>query len=261
VRERHLLTQTSWYGAKAANYLNLAKLYWWERRFPLAYARVIRCSSGDWRRLPADNVVVIPNGTRLPATTPQRAPEQRVLFVGALGYAPNQHGVDWFVSRVWPAIRREIPAAALDLVGGDPSPALQARSDTDGVHVHGFVADLGPFWQRAALSAVPLLAGSGTRLKIPESLANEVPVVSTRIGAFGLDLGDSEGVWQVDDPAGFADRCCRLLRAPHEGLLAARKGKEVVATRYNWQHIQRQVANLAREVARPTKAHRHAVAP
>jgi glycosyltransferase involved in cell wall biosynthesis len=249
VREFHLLNHTTWYGAKLVNYLNLAKLYWWERQLPHWYARVIRCSPQDRDRIPARNVVVIRNGTQLPAATWQRATEQRVLFVGALGYAPNMMGVEWFVSKVWPAIRREIPSAALDIAGGDPSPALRDQCGRNGVHVLGFVTDLGPLWRRAAVSVVPLLAGAGTRLKIPESLAYEVPVVTTSIGAFGLELGAGEGVWQVDDPLQFAARCCELLRAPHEGWLAARRGKEVVATLYNWQHIQNQVGHLAREVA------------
>ena len=217
VREFHLLNRTRWYGSKAVNYLNVAKLYWWERRLPCHYARVIRCSRQDWQRLPANNVVVIPNGTTLPATTPQGTREQRVLFVGALGYAPNHLGVEWFLAKVWPLIRRQMPAAALDIAGGDPSPELQDRCGKNGVQVHGFVGDLSPLWQRAAVSVVPLLVGAGTRLKIPESLAYEVPVVSTKIGAFGLELSASEGVWQVDDPVEFADRCCDLLRAPHEG--------------------------------------------
>lgn len=261
VRELHLLNRTGWYGAKVVNYLNLAKLYWWERRLPRYYARVIRCSRQDWQRLPADNVVVITNGTMLPTTTPQAAREQRVLFVGALGYEPNHLGVEWFLAKVWPLIRRQIPAAALDIAGGDPSPELQGRCGKDGVQVHGFVADLSPLWRRAAVSVVPLLVGAGTRLKIPESLAYEVPVVSTTVGAFGLELSANEGVWQVDDPVEFAGRCCDLLRAPHEGILAARKGKEVVASLYNWQHIQSQVVNLAHEVAGVAQGRRDAVGP
>src|SRR4029079_16816752 len=138
-----------------------------------------------------------------------------------LGYAPNEMGVEWFVSKVWPAIHHEIPAAALDIVGGDPSPALREHGGKKGVSVHGFIADLSPWWRRAAVSVVPLLAGAGTRLKIPESLAYEVPVVTTRIGAFGLEFGGGEGVLQVDDPRQFAARCCDLLRAPHDGTVAA----------------------------------------
>ena len=218
VREFHLLNLYEPDGSKALNYLNLAKLYWWERRLPRSYARVIRCSPQDRKRLPANNVIVIPNGATLPGPIPRRAPEQRVLFVGALSYAPNGMGVDWFVSKVWPAIRKEIPEAAFDIVGSDPSLELRNQCGKDGVCVHGFVADLSPFWRRAAVSVVPLLAGAGTRLKIPESLAYEVPVVSTRIGAFGLELGMNEGVWQVDDPVRFADRCSDLLRAPHVGI-------------------------------------------
>ena len=133
IREWHLLNRTPWYGSKAINYVNLAKLYWWERQLPRSYARVIRCSPQDRKRLPANNVIVVPNGTELAATIRQRAPEQRILFVGSLGYAPNHMGAEWFVSKVWPAIRREIPAAELDIVGSDPSLELQDECGKNGV--------------------------------------------------------------------------------------------------------------------------------
>jgi len=107
---------------------------------------------------------------------------------------------------------------------------------------------------------VPLTAGAGTRLKIPESLAHEVPVVSTRIGAFGLEFGAAEGVWEEDEPGAFAVRCCELLRAPREGMAAARQGKAIVATKYNWHHIRTQISNLAREVAAPADVTHHVTA-
>lgn len=249
VREYHLLRSTPWYGSKVLNYANLVKLRPFERTLTQKFARVIRCSEDDRLRQPERNVVVIPNGATVPHPLPDRAPEQRVLFVGALGYAPNAFGMEWFLKTVWPQIRQECPHAQLDIVGGGASGWLQAQSGAAGIHVHGFVEHLTPFFQRAALSIVPLLAGGGTRLKIPESLAYAVPVVSTTIGAFGLDLGENEGVMRADQPSDLVRCCCRILREPIQSLAAAQRGRRSVEERYSWDRIRQRIAGLAAEVA------------
>lgn len=249
VLEYHLLRGSPWYGAKVLNYLDVLKLAWWERQLPRWFARVVRCSDEDRRRFPHANVVVVPNGTTVPPAAP-RKPAQRLLFVGTLGYEPNRAGVEWFLQEVWPQVRRAVPGAELDVVGPGPSSGLLARHGCDGVCVHGFVKDLAPLWGRAAASVAPLLAGSGTRLKILESLARGAPVVSTHLGAFGLDLGAEDGVLRADPPAEFAARCVELLQDGRKADALGRRGREAVAARYDWESIQRRVQEIARAVAR-----------
>ena len=122
VREFHLLHHTAWYGAKLVNYVNLAKLYWWERRLPRWYTRVIRCSPQDRNRIPASNVVVIRNGAHLPAPTSPRTPEQRVLFVGALGYAPNTWGWSGSSPRCGPPSTTRSPRLSWTSLAVTPRP-------------------------------------------------------------------------------------------------------------------------------------------
>lgn len=254
VREWLLLRNSPWYGAKAWNYLDLLKLWWLERSFPRRFTRVVRCSEEDRRRHSAPNVVVIPNGTQVPAEPPVRMPRQRLLFVGLLGYAPNSQGLEWFFRHVWPHVRREVPQAEIDVVGKEPPEAIWQRSGSDGIHVHGFVEDLTPLYAQAAAAVVPLLAGGGTRLKIVEAIAREVPVVSTRLGAFGLELAEPHGVFLADAPEAFAQRCIALLRCPQQAIAAVQAGRALVRARYDWQVIQQQVADLVREVARQPRA-------
>src|SRR5207253_1481885 len=110
------------------------------------------------------------------------------------------------------------------------------------------VDSLAPHYAAAAVSVVPLHAGGGTRLKILESLAYAVPVVSTDIGAFGIDAGRDEGLYRADTDEGFADGCLALLTAAVRGSseCLAMEGREFIRRRYDWLRIQEQVATLAR---------------
>ncbi|MHB8974344.1 MAG: glycosyltransferase [Pirellulaceae bacterium] len=253
VREYHLLRTTPWYGAKLCNYVNLIKLASWERLLPRWFAHVARCSEADRRRHPARNVVVIPNGTQLPSLDRDDRPANRILFVGTMGYEPNRNGMEWFLDQIWPRIRQTVPSAELDIVGAQPSERVLSHNGRDGTQVHGFVESVAPFWRSAALSVAPLLAGAGTRLKILESLANSVPVVSTSIGAFGLDLGVEEGVLRADDPQCFAERCVELLRNIPAGRALGLRGRQAVAAQYDWSNIQTQIQELVHKVAAQQK--------
>jgi glycosyltransferase involved in cell wall biosynthesis len=260
VLEFHLLRTSAWYHAKVLNYLDVLKLAWWEWQLPRWFARVVRCSEADRRRLPHPNVVVVPNGTSIPPACP-RAPGQRLVFVGALGYEPNRAGIEWFLKEVWPRVRRAVPSAELDAVGNNPSPQLLSRHGTEGVHVHGFVSDLTPVYERAAGSIAPLLAGAGTRLKILESLSRGVPVVSTQLGAYGLDLGAQDGVFLADRPEDFASRCVELLLDSRKANSLGQRGREAVAACYDWEKIQRRVQDIARAVALRPRGAAYPVAP
>jgi glycosyltransferase involved in cell wall biosynthesis len=255
VRNLGLLRSSGWYGAKLWNYLDVAKMWWHERRFAARYSYVVRCSAEDRDRHPAKNVIVIPNGTAIPPR-PQRSPGPNVLFVGDLGYQPNREGVEWLLGSVWPLVRQRVPEAELKIVGRNPSDRIQASSGSGGVAVLGFVDSLAAHYASAALSVVPILAGGGTRLKVLESLAYAVPIVSTTIGTFGIDADQSLGVYHADGAQAFADKCVELLTAPTGASdRQALAGREMVRSRYDWRAIQGQVAALSLEAAGQREHH------
>jgi glycosyltransferase involved in cell wall biosynthesis len=247
VREAALLHSTPWYGAKAWNYLNVAKLWWWERSWARRHTLVVRCSAEDRDRHPAANIAIVPNGARIPEQCP-RDPQPRLLFVGLMSYPPNHHAMEWFLTDVWPLIRAQVPDAACDIIGKDPEPLIACHHGAKGVEVHGFVRDLAPFYRRAAASIAPLRAGSGTRLKILESLSYAVPVVSTTLGALGLDAGEAQGLHRADTAAAFADLCrAQLQSSPAEQTTSA--GRDYVIREFDWTAIHQRVAKLARQAA------------
>lgn len=244
-----LLRSSNWYGAKLINYLDVAKLAVWERNLHRWFARVVRCSGEDQRILPGKNTVVIPNGTDIPQDYSRR-PGARMLFVGTLGYEPNRFGVEWFLEKIWPRIRARLPSLQIDIVGSNPGVQIQDQNGKDGVWVHGFVRDLSSFWNHAQLSIAPLLAGSGTRLKILESLAHQVPVVSTKTGAEGIDLGENEGLFRADSEDRFADACVKLVVDECRNRQLGVVGQQAVAAEYSWPIIHKKIHALVDDVSR-----------
>lgn len=149
-------------------------------------------------------VVVCPNGADPvdPLSTPRRDPEQRlrVLFIGAVNYRPNQLGLEWFIERVLPHVRERVPVT-VDVVGSRPKRLAGAEE----VVLHGRVPSVEPFYRRAHAVIVPVLYGSGTRLKVIESMAYRRPVVATSAGAEGLPIRAGVEYHEADDPEGFAE--------------------------------------------------------
>ncbi len=182
------------------------------------------------------HVTVVPNGVNSRYFAPQpemQVDPEQIVFVGSLDWRPNQDGVRWFLEAVLPKVRKERPDVHLALVGRNPPDWLHrlART-TPGVELHASVPDVRPFVAASAAMVVPLRIGSGTRLKICEALAMERPVVSTTVGAEGLDLGD--GIICADQPADMARCICQLLAAPREAVAMARRGRQRVLAHYDW---------------------------
>ena len=144
-------------------------------------------SETDRARLPSTRgrVIICPNGHEHPELL-WRSSEPTAVFVAQLGWRPNVDGALWLARNVWPLVRAVRPDARLLLVGRQPAPAVRDLAGPD-VEVTGTVPDVQPFLARARCTLAPLLAGGGSRLKILESLAAGRPVVSTRVGAEGLD--------------------------------------------------------------------------
>jgi glycosyltransferase involved in cell wall biosynthesis len=131
------------------------------------------------------------------------------LFVGNFRHAPNVDAALFLCREVWPRVRAVLPGARLTLAGGEPPPEVQALAG-DGVTVTGWVPAMAPLLDAARVSVAPLRFGAGVKGKIAEALAHGVPVVTTTIGAEGMDLVDGEHALVVDDAAGIADAIVRL---------------------------------------------------
>jgi glycosyltransferase involved in cell wall biosynthesis len=197
--------------------------------------------------------LVVPNGVDLARYAFRAGPpaEELVLFVGDLGWPPNAEGMRWFAKKVWPLVARRRPIAWVEVLGRG-APADLLRLGEPNFVFAGEGDDTRPHWERAAVGIVPLRAGGGTRLKILEAAACGVPVVSTSVGAEGLELEAGTAIRLQDEPEPFAEAVVALLAdraAARRQAVAARARVEAL---YDWKRIGREfAAELARRGAAP----------
>jgi glycosyltransferase involved in cell wall biosynthesis len=157
-----------------------------------------------------------------------------------MDWLPNIDGVRYFHDEILPLIRREKPDCTVSIVGRRPSREIQALADNDpGIKVTGTVPDIRPYLWGSAVSIVPLRIGGGTRLKIFESMAGRVPVVSTPIGSEGLPLTSGEDCFLAEQPADFAARCLDLLADAELRRRIASAAWELVSREFSWEHAAR----------------------
>lgn len=208
-----------------------------ERRLCAAFDRVVWVSARDralLRRPESDAVIPIcvdPGAVPVVARDPAA---RRVTFVGGMHWPPNAAGIRWFARRVWPRVRAAAPDAGLTVVGRDP-PAELRRDPA--VETPGHVADLGPLLGETAVFVVPLRAASGMRVKILDAWCRGLPVVSTGIGAEGLDARDGENALLADDADAFAGAVLRLLADPSLGRRLGAGGRAAVEANHDWRSV------------------------
>ena len=164
----------------------------------------------------------------------ERAPNaRRITFLGGLHWPPNAQGVIWFAENVFPQIRTEIPDALLTVIGKNPPAGLSG----EGIELTGYVADPIPYLSETAVFIVPLHAGGGMRVKILDAWSWGLPIVSTTIGAEGIDIEPDADILIADSVPAFADAVVRIFRDPALARQLSLNGRQTVLDKYNWQKI------------------------
>src|SRR5271166_225244 len=227
-----------------------------ERRAFAAATWVVAVSESDAAlirdRFGGRNVGVVENGINrryYEGVRPDPDP-RTILFLGSLDWRPNLDAVGLLLDRIFPAVRAAEPAARLCLVGRRPPPALiQKVRDVPGVALHADVPDVRPFLATSGIMVVPLRIGGGSRLKILEALAAGLPVVSTRVGAEGLELVPGEHYIAADDPEGMAEALVASIRDPRPARVMAGRSRPFVLDRYDWDMLATKLETVWLECA------------
>ncbi|BCA54092.1 Glycosyl transferase, group 1 [Nitrospira sp. KM1] len=188
------------------------------------------------RACPGLKVHVVPNGVDTNYFTFRTDPGRPViLFCGSLDMHPNQEAMDYFLKRIWPSVVTQMPDVEFYIVGRYPPRWLEEFGKTDSrIHVTGYVDDVRPYFGRAAVCVCPIISGGGTRLKILDSLAMGVPVVSTPFAASGLSLEHERHLLMAETDEQFANETLRFLRDPSLRTALSIAGAECVGRLYSW---------------------------
>ena len=189
----------------------------------------------------AAKITVIPiavdTGELRPA---RRRPGSKNIFtMGTLHYPPNADGIRWFAREVFPLVRAQVPEATLTIAGKNPPADFRqmAEKNPQAVTVTGYVPDLTPYFEEAAMLVVPVRAGGGIRVRILEAFARAMPVVTTTVGLEGIEARPGVDVLVEDDPRAFAEAVITLMNDPALQDQLARNGRHLAETRYDWQVV------------------------
>ena len=183
-------------------------------------------------------ITVVPTGVDLRefrAAENSPAVGHDVLFLGAMDWEANVDAVNYFCEKIWPRVLSDVPDAKFRIVGRNPHPSVK-KLTSDSVEVTGTVPSVIEYLRTAAVVVVPLRIGGGTRLKIYEAMAMGKAVVSTAIGAEGLDVHDGQDIILSEDPEDFARQTIGLL---DDEAARERLGKAAIqtASKYDWSVI------------------------
>ncbi len=216
------------------------------------FAHVVAVSDHDKKLMsawvPPERISVVSTGVNIEQFSPGEPREEKplVVFVGAMDWEPNIDAAKYFCAEIWPAILGEVPDARFRIVGRNPVRRIRDLA-APAVEITGTVSSIVEHLQQAAVVVVPLRIGGGTRLKIYEAMATGKPVVSTSVGAEGLDVHPGEDLILADTPQAFAESVISLLKDAGGRQRVGRLAR-ATASQYAWPVIAEQFAGVLRRV-------------
>ena len=222
--------------------VEFSKMRRYEEDVVRSFHHVIAVSEHDKKLMcawvDASQLSVVPTGvdTEIFHPDPPSIPEKPlVMFVGAMDWEPNVDAVEHFCREIWPVVLAAVPDAEFRIVGRNPG-ARVLRLASKSVEVTGRVSSVVDHLRKAAVVVVPLRIGGGTRLKIYEAMAVGTALVSTTVGAEGLDVHNGQDIILADQSGEFAEAILSLLRDPDARRRYARAAAEL-AVRHGWKAV------------------------
>jgi glycosyltransferase involved in cell wall biosynthesis len=195
-------------------------------------------------------VHVVPNGFEMPKEQPIRvaANPPRIGFIGLFEHFPNRDAMEWFTSKCWPQIKRDVPDARLRLIGqGSEEFSRKLGPDVDGL---GWLADPSGEISTWSVMAVPIRVGAGTRVKIAFGFSQKCPIVSTSFGAWGYGAVDGGEMYLADSPELFSAACVKLIREPAIAEQMAERAWQKFLNNWTWDSIRPAVWATAEDCLR-----------
>ncbi|MCH7504372.1 glycosyltransferase [PVC group bacterium] len=174
---------------------------------------------------------------------------QQLVFIGSLDWWPNIDAMKWFFTDIWGSLSQALPRLTCSIVGRKIHSSLKTYFADEKISVYQNVEDIRPYFLDADILIVPIRIGGGTRIKILESMALGRPVVSTTIGAEGIEAEDKKEIMLADTPKAFIEKISLLTQSKDDYLRIAESARKLVEEKYDWAQIAREMARVYQEAA------------
>ncbi len=231
-------------------YLQHKKLFRYEKKMCPMFKCNVTVSELDKQQLqlisPQARFFVVPNGVDVDYFQPQKLQIEKntLIFAGRTDYLPNIDGIKFFQQEIWPLIKKEVKDARLAMIGKTKSNSdISIKTTKDATHL-GFVEDVRPLIGKAAVYIVPLRIGGGTRLKILDAMAMGKAIVSTSIGAEGIDITHGKNILIADTPEDFSKQVINVLNDTNLRESLGTEGRKLVEEKYSWDVIGKKMTEI-----------------
>ena len=229
-------------------YLQYIKLYYLEKKICPKFDKCAVVSNYDKEVLleicGKDNFIAIPNGVDsdyFKASNGNVVPKS-LIWTGGMNGPYNRDAVDYFLEKIFPLIQAKIPEVRVSFVGKSPTDNLVEKAKRNPkIIIEGYVEDVRPFVDKAAIFIAPIRSGSGTKIKILNALSQAKPVITTTVGAEGIEITENENIMIADDPQQFAEKTIYLLENPDVAKKMGQKGRKLIEEKYDWNIIEKQM--------------------
>ncbi|MCE5314981.1 MAG: glycosyltransferase [Armatimonadota bacterium] len=230
----------------------------WESAICRKFDTVITVSKTDRQLLlqaapDLKNVQVVTNGVDIDHYNPNtRHPAPNALiYNGAMTYGANLDAIRYYAHEIYPLLRESEPDVKLHVTGRTDNVDLSGIADCPGVAFTGYIDDIRTILAASSVCIVPLRQGGGSRLKILEAMAAGVPVVSTNVGAEGIEAADRKHLLIADSPRDFADAILSVLSNESIASELSANARQLVEEKYSWSTLGRMFVDIM-ESTRPT---------
>lgn len=194
-----------------------------------------------------NNIEIIPNGVDTNYFIPlnEKITRHNLVFAGRMNAYSNEDAAIWFLKEIWPLLKKEVSDATFTIAGRNPTHRIKKFAKNDpSIIITGYVDDIRSSIQQAEVYVCPIRDGGGTKLKLLDAMAMGKAIVSTSVGAEGLELKDGEHILIADDSASFASQILKIFNNLALRTDLANKSRELVEKRYSWEKIGKKL-NLA----------------
>lgn len=227
--------------AKPLFSIDVAKLKYWETKFWKNADRVVAMSDSDRKEMqklvPNLDVAIVPNGIDMTFFSEIKGGSNktpRILYVGNFKWLQNIEAAVVLIKNVWPLIKKEVTNAKLWIVGRFIADEIRKLQEVD-IEITENVDDIRKAYEKSTVLVAPIEGPGGTRLKILESMASSLPVVSTSVGVEGLGVKNGEHAFVSDDWKGLAEYAIKVIKDKELATRLGNNARNFVRDNYSWE--------------------------